>query len=164
MIEKDLCYDSNSRFTIACDIGRVWSSAFRRLLLADRLKPELRTAKMRITGVMKLKRFNSREFRKWSFILQWFLLLLVVGCGEGRAKKSTESDANGYISKNGYKFYTDRDVFADKCPKTGELEIFEVCAYAKEDWRPGNTNYVIAPRGAPFKAPDGTIYNRIFLP
>lgn len=110
---------------------------------------------------MKLKCLNPKVFLATSLVV---LGVLVIGCGKDRATQSTESDANGYITKNGYKFYTDRDVFADKCPETGELEIYDVCAYARDDWQPGDTNYVIAPRGAPFRSADGTIYDKIFLP
>ncbi|MBI2928004.1 MAG: hypothetical protein HYY24_20200 [Verrucomicrobia bacterium] len=47
------------------------------------------------------------------------------GCGGGGEK----SDANGYLCRNLHKFYTDRSVFADKCPQCGNQDVTYVVGY-----------------------------------
>ncbi len=112
------------------------------------------------------------------------LLLAVMGCDSNSdARKAQESDANGYVcvsdkhANGGYKFYTDRQVFAEKCPECGSTNIKRVYAYvpAEEEGdkevpsdgptseRPKGTGaekkgqVVIAPRGSknlPFHLPN----------
>jgi hypothetical protein len=98
------------------------------------------------------------------------LCLLWVGCGgDGEnaiMKAAIESDANGYISAKGHKFYTGSGVFAEKCPASGTMDLEPVVAYVADDWTKGSTNYVIAPqRLGAVKAPwDGQILRKIVMP
>lgn len=95
---------------------------------------------------------------------------LLAGCSNDGAdavmREATRSDVNGYIGPDGHRFYTGKGVFAEKCPKTGSFEIESVVAYVAENWKPGDTNYIIAPQkfGA-VKAPwNGELLNKIVLP
>lgn len=99
-----------------------------------------------------------------------YLCLLLAGCGgDGEnaiMKAAVESDANGYISAQGHKFYTGAGVFAEKCPVSGTMDLESVVAYVADDWTKGSTNYVIAPqRLGAVKAPwDGRILRKIVMP
>lgn len=62
-------------------------------------------------------------------MLAFFILL---GCGKDAARKSLESDSNGYICSRLHKFYTPSSVFAEKCPECGTTELAEVLAYVCE--------------------------------
>jgi hypothetical protein len=72
-----------------------------------------------------------------------FLLLLtaslLTGCKEDVAQEAMESDANGYVCVNQHKFYTERAIFADKCPQCGTIELTEVYGYICET-KPTNSN------------------------
>ena len=56
----------------------------------------------------------------------------LAGCRKDVTRSAMESDANGYVCKNDHKFYTDRDLFADKCPQCGTIELSEVYGYVCE--------------------------------
>ncbi len=80
----------------------------------------------------------------------WILLsivasaLLVVSCGDRRVKEALDTDANGYFCPDcKTKFYTDREVFANRCPQCKQPNIQQVlgnvCA--------GDQHVTMAPRG-----------------
>jgi len=78
------------------------------------------------------------------------LLCLVVGvtgpgCRKGgTAQQASTSDANGYVcAKCQTKFYVPDDVFADKCPSCGAMEVVEVIGFVCDSC--GNLN--LAPKG-----------------
>ena len=56
----------------------------------------------------------------------------LAGCSRDVTKAAMESDANGYVCIKGHKFYTNRNLFADKCPQCGTIELSEVYGYVCE--------------------------------
>jgi hypothetical protein len=80
-----------------------------------------------------------------------------LGCRKNVAEKASESDSNGYVCKDGHKFYAPRKLFADKCPACGTLEISEVYGYVceidpvakPENFKPGCGAVTLAARNAP---------------
>jgi len=67
------------------------------------------------------------------------------GCRKGgAAHQASTSDANGYFcTKCQAKFYVNDDVFADKCPSCGAMEVVEVMGFVC-----GGCNAVtLAPKG-----------------
>ncbi len=58
------------------------------------------------------------------------LALLLWGCENRQVEQALDSDANGYIcAKCSEKFYTDRDTFANVCPKCKQADILQVVGY-----------------------------------
>lgn len=62
---------------------------------------------------------------------------MLAGCGPNSAEKALDSDANGYVcTACDGKFYTDREVFATRCPACGKRNVEQVlgfvCAEDKE--------------------------------
>lgn len=103
-------------------------------------------------------------------VVMVLIAVLEPGCSKDGTdavmREATRSDVNGYIGPDGHRFYTGKGVFAEKCPKTGSFDIEPVVAYVGKNWKPGDTNYMIAPQklGA-IKAPwNGEVLNNIVLP
>lgn len=58
------------------------------------------------------------------------LIFLAPGCSKQAGDAAIRSDANGYICpKCNLKFYTDREVNAEFCPKCKDVGIVEVVGY-----------------------------------
>src|SRR6185436_2765375 len=58
------------------------------------------------------------------------LALLLSGCHRDTAKDASDSDTNGYLCRQcGLKFYTDRKVFAEHCPKCRATDIPPVIGF-----------------------------------
>ena len=61
-------------------------------------------------------------------LLGW--ALTVSGCGKSKADQALDSDANGYICLAcNAKFYTDRSVFATRCPACKKPNIEEAVGF-----------------------------------
>jgi hypothetical protein len=65
------------------------------------------------------------------------LAVLLAGCGGNSADKALDSNANGYVcTACDGKFYTDRDVFATRCPSCRKRNVEQVlgfvCSHDKE--------------------------------
>lgn len=59
-----------------------------------------------------------------------FASFLVGGCGRNAADQALDSDANGYLCLAcGTKFYTDRDVFATRCPSCSKPSVDQVLGF-----------------------------------
>jgi hypothetical protein len=99
---------------------------------------------------------HERGCSERSSILCMFSLLviasLLMGCKDDVSQKAMESDANGYACVNQHKFYTDRSLFADKCPQCGTIELTEVYGYICETKptnpsnQPGCGHVTLSPR------------------
>jgi hypothetical protein len=73
-----------------------------------------------------------------------FLVAVLCGCGKGSVSKALQSDANGYVcSACQARFYTDRSVFADRCPQCRNVAIQPVLGYLC----PADQHTTLAPRG-----------------
>ena len=82
---------------------------------------------------------NCRRFGVLLAVLAGFSLC---GCSKSALKNW---DANGYLDTvTGYKFYTDKDVFAEKSPQHPDDHIVQVLAYIFPDGK-----VIIAPRDVP---------------
>lgn len=100
---------------------------------------------------MKLEHLLTRRF-----FFAWFTTVVLVGaagCRKDVTQAAMESDANGYVCRQNHKFYTDRSIFADKCPQCGTIELFEVYGYVCEvkplnpQHAPGCGHVTLAARG-----------------
>ena len=70
---------------------------------------------------------------RYILVLFAFMLVVTVGCRDRGLDQALESDANGFVCAGcKAKFYTDRDVFATRCPKCQkpkpEMVVGYVCA------------------------------------
>jgi len=83
-------------------------------------------------------------FKTASILLALILLVLCPGCGKRSVDQALDSDANGYYcSACDTRFYTDRDVFANYCPKCKQLNIQQVLGYVCS----ADQHVTLAPRG-----------------
>lgn len=72
------------------------------------------------------------------------LFLFAAACSKPQTGEAFESDANGYVClKCDEKFYTDRSVAAEICPKCKSTELSEVMGFACPD----DNTVVLIPRG-----------------
>ncbi len=107
-----------------------------------------------IIGALMKTRNPARTFAG-GLVISLMASVLLTGCGKTAAEKASESDANGYVCVNQHKFYTDRDLFAEKCPKCATIELSEVYGYvcelkpASPQKSPGCGHVTLAPRGGP---------------
>ncbi len=63
------------------------------------------------------------------FCLALSVLLCVGGCGP-KADQALESDANGFVCRKCLaKFFTDRELFPDHCPKCKQPDIEQVLGF-----------------------------------
>jgi DNA-directed RNA polymerase subunit RPC12/RpoP len=90
---------------------------------------------------------NYRSSKRLTGFLLWPCLLVVAclcGCGNREVKAALDSDANGYVcAKCSEKFYTDRSVFANVCPKCKQADIVQVVGYYCEQ----DKHATLGPRG-----------------
>lgn len=77
------------------------------------------------------------------FLLLGLALLPGAGCAKSASEQAFDSDANGYVcAKCGERFYTERSVAAEFCPKCKAGEIEEVMAFVC----PEDQQVILAPR------------------
>jgi len=91
------------------------------------------------TSLQAYKKDSSKPASALWLISLFVIFTYLMGCKEDVAQKAMESDANGYVCVNQHKLYTDRAVFADKCPQCGTIELTEVYGYICET-KPTNSN------------------------
>jgi hypothetical protein len=69
---------------------------------------------------------------------------LMAGCSGGASNDAMESDVNGYFCKKcEEKFYTERDVYAENCPKCKTLDIVDMVGFVCRN----DQQATLAPRG-----------------
>lgn len=96
------------------------------------------------------------------------------GCSRTVAEKASESDSNGYECLDcKAKFYTDQNVFAEKCPDCKSVRLETVYGYvcevnsldAREDSKPGCGSVTLGLRGAHVKCQQcGASLSKVSLP
>ena len=100
---------------------------------------------------MKLEHLLA--YKVFLSVFTTFALVWATGCRKDVTQAAMESDANGYVCRQNHKFYTDRSLFADKCPQCGTIELFEVYGYVCEikpsnpQHAPGCGQVTLASRG-----------------
>jgi hypothetical protein len=70
--------------------------------------------------------------RQWCkrFLCLPLVLLFLNGCHRDAAVDAGDSDANGYLCRRcGLKFYTDRKLFAEHCPKCQSTDVPSVIGF-----------------------------------
>jgi len=76
--------------------------------------------------------------------LLFALSLALVGCGKNAAEQALDSDANGYLCLAcETRFYTDREVFATRCPSCGKPKVDQVLGFVC----PADKHVTLATRG-----------------
>ena len=74
---------------------------------------------------------NHPAFR--GLLMAIVLGLIAAGCGGNPADQTLETDSNGYLCKECQaKFYTEREVFADACPKCRSMQLIQVVGFVCE--------------------------------
>lgn len=101
------------------------------------------------------------------------LCLALAGCSKSVTEKAMESDSNGYRCSAGHKFYTDRSVFAEKCPVCQTVSIVGIYGYVcekepavkYEGWKPGCGAISLLPRGRGVKCEKcGNFVDAVIMP
>ena len=70
--------------------------------------------------------------------------MVLAGCSSSAVDEAGQSDANGYVClKCGAKFYTERKVFAEKCPTCQTIDIKGVVGFVCEK----DQHMIIGPGG-----------------
>lgn len=77
--------------------------------------------------MMKPNSIFSRAGGRWWSAFMLAAVLVLTGCSGASRNDAMESDVNGYFCKKcSQKFYTERDVYAEHCPKCQTYDISEV--------------------------------------
>lgn len=68
--------------------------------------------------------------KSWLVLMVLVIAFLFTGCGKSDIDQALDSDANGFFCPScKVKFYTDRDVFAHRCPVCKEVGVQRVMGY-----------------------------------
>ena len=93
---------------------------------------------------------NVRKVLSTRFSVQGCLLAFLVvaalgaGCKKNAIDQALETDANGYVCNGcNAKFYTERVVFANRCPSCKSMNLVQVVGFVC----PADGHVTVAPRG-----------------
>jgi hypothetical protein len=76
--------------------------------------------------------FSFWETKVWfgAVIIAGALILFGAGCTKSVSEAALDTDANGYVCRNCQaKFYTERKVFADRCPGCKSMQLSQVVGF-----------------------------------